>query len=281
MTKPREYVCSCHTLSGVMPGGPVASRHAFASRVEACAAAGYAGMCLHFRDYFQQRQAGFGDAELRAILDGGGIHDVSIEFLTDWFMEGEAGETARRNEAIAFQAAKAFGAKVLNVGPDLGGRDIPAQIMRERFAALCGRAEDHGLSIALELVAWGNVCDVDTALSIIDGVPNAGLVIDSWHIFRAGVPLSDLKRIPADRVLCVQVNDADAEPSGTLSADTMNRKLCGQGAFDLKAFVQTLDDMGVDLPLSVEIISPEQAARELQDAASSSIASARRCFELP
>ena len=99
------------------------------------------------------------------------------------------------------------------------------------------------------------------------------------HIFRAGVPLGDLKRIPADRVLCVQVNDAEAEPSGTLADDTMNRKLCGLGAFDLNAFVGTLDVMGVQVPLSVEIISPQQSERELKDAAAVSLLSARRCFD--
>ncbi|PWK73886.1 sugar phosphate isomerase/epimerase [Aminobacter sp. AP02] len=238
-------------------------------------------MCLHFRDYAEQRHAGMSDAELRTVLNINGMKHVSIEFLTDWFMDGEAGEIARRNEAIAFQAANAFGANVLNVGPDLAGRDIPIEIMRERFAALCGRAAIHGIAIALELVAWGNVREVDTALLMIDGVPNAGLVIDSWHIFRANVPLHHLKRIPAERVLCVQVNDAEAEPAGMLATDTMCRKLCGQGAFDLSAFVETLDAMGVQLPLSVEIISPEQSKRDLPEAASVSLASARRCFDLP
>ena len=279
MTNPREYICSSHTISGVAPGGAAASRHSFSARVEACAAAGYTGMCLHFRDYFEQGQVGFGDAELRSVLELNGMKHVSIEFLTDWFMDGEVGETARYNEAIAFQAAIAFGAKVLNVGPDLAGRGIPIQIMRERFAALCARAAQHDIAIALELVAWGNVRDVDMALEIIDGIPNAGLVIDVWHVFRGGVPLCDLKRIPANRVLCVQVNDAAAEPTGTLATDTMNRKLCGQGALDLKAFVRTLDDVGVQVPLSVEIISPEQSSRELQMAAAVSLSGARGCFD--
>lgn len=280
MTKRREYICSSHTISGVMPGGSVASRHGFSARVQACAAAGYTGICVHFRDYFDQHKAGFGDAELRSVLDLNGMKNVSVEFLTDWFMDDEEGETARCNEAIAFQAANALGARVLNVGPDLLGRGIPIEVMRKRFAALCKRAAHHDIAIALELVAWGNVRDVNTALLMIDGLPSAGLVIDAWHIFRAGVPLGDLKRIPADRVLCVQVNDATAVPTGPLATDTMNRKLCGQGDFDLKGFVDTLDDLGVQVPLSVEIISPEQAARELQIAAAISLSSASRCFDM-
>ncbi|BBD37880.1 sugar phosphate isomerase/epimerase [Aminobacter sp. NyZ550] len=276
--KTREYVCSSHTISGVMPGNPVASRHGFAERVEACAAAGYTGMCLHFRDYAEQRARGFGDGELRAILDAHGMKHVSVEFLTDWFMDGEAGLISRRNEETAFRAAAAFGAKVINVGPDLGERGISLETMQRKFRDLCGRAVEHGLSIALELVAWGNVRDVDTALAIIGDIPNAGLVIDSWHVFRAGVPLADLRRIAANRILCVQVNDAGKVPVGQRSAETMNRSLCGQGAFDLSAFAATLDDMGVAAPFSVEVISPELAALGRNEAAKISFDTARDCF---
>jgi sugar phosphate isomerase/epimerase len=276
--KTREYVCSSHTISGVMPGNPVASRHGFAERVEACAAAGYTGMCLHFRDYAEQRARGFGDGELRAILDAHGMKHVSVEFLTDWFMDGEAGLISRRNEETAFRAAAAFGAKVINVGPDLGERGISLETMQRKFRDLCGRAVEHGLSIALELVAWGNVRDVDTALAIIGDIPNAGLVIDSWHVFRAGVPLADLRRIAANRILCVQVNDAGKVPVGQRSAETMNRSLCGQGAFDLTAFAATLDDMGVAAPFSVEVISPELAALGRNEAAKISFDTARDCF---
>ncbi|AMS42607.1 sugar phosphate isomerase/epimerase family protein [Aminobacter aminovorans] len=276
--KTREYVCSSHTISGVMPGNPVASRHGFAERVEACAAAGYTGMCLHFRDYAEQRARGFGDGELRAILDAHGMKHVSVEFLTDWFMDGEAGLISRRNEETAFRAAAAFGAKVINVGPDLGERGISLETMQRKFRDLCGRAVEHGHSIALELVAWGNVRDVDTALAIIGDIPNAGLVIDSWHVFRAGVPLADLKRIAANRILCVQVNDAGKVPVGQRSAETMNRSLCGQGAFDLSAFAATLDDMGVAAPFSVEVISPELAALGRNEAAKISFDTARDCF---
>ncbi|MBB6465240.1 sugar phosphate isomerase/epimerase [Aminobacter lissarensis] len=276
--KSREYICSSHTVSGVMPGGPVASRHGFGERVEACAAAGFTGMCLHFRDYAEQRARGFGDGELRAILDVHGIKHVSVEFLTDWFMDAEAGLASRRNEETAFRAAAAFGAKVVNVGPDLGERGISLGTMQDKFRDLCSRAAENDFTIALELVAWGNVRDVDTALAIIGDIPNAGLVIDSWHIFRAGVPLGDLGRIPADKVLCVQVNDADEVPAGQLSTETMNRKLCGQGGFDLAGFAATLEATGVSVPFSVEVISPDLAALCLSEAASTSFDTASTCF---
>jgi sugar phosphate isomerase/epimerase len=147
--------------------------------------------------------------------------------------------------------------------------------MVAHFGALCARAADEGLSIALEIVPWSNVPDVVTALDFMEPA-NAGLVIDCWHIFRGGFALSELKRIPAERVLCVQVNDADAQPSGPLAEDTLRRRLCGDGVFDLVGFAAALDGAGADVPFSVEIISPEIAALPAPEAARMSIAAARR-----
>ncbi len=274
-----ELICSSHTISGVLPGGPVPSRHRFEDRIAACASAGYTGMCLHFKDYRALRSAGYGDERLREILLDRGMEDISLEFLGDWFLEGEAGEQARLDEATAYDAARAYGAQSLNVGSDFQERRIPHRTMRARFRALCNRAGEHGLKVALEIVPWSDVRDVDTALSMIDGIGNAGLVIDSWHIFRGGIALAELERIPGDRILSIQVNDADARVRGTLAEDTMHRKPCGEGVFDLEGFIASLERTGASVPLSVEIISPEFAALDLTRACELSWAGARQLID--
>lgn len=274
----RDLICSSHTISGVLPGGAVISRHSFENRVVAAAEAGYRGLCLHLRDYARERQAGRTDADLERTLRENGMVHVGIEFLTDWFMDGEAGRAAAEYERIAFAAAEAYGASVVNVGSDLQGRGLPFGRLRESFEALCERARGRGMSIALEIVAWSDVPDVGTALGLIHGIPNAGLAIDSWHVFRGGIALEDLARIPPDRILCVQLNDGAGEVAGSLAEDTMCRLLCGEGAFDLAGFIGTLSAIGVSVPFSVEIISPEQAERSLQDAARLSFATARQVW---
>jgi len=47
----------------------------------------------------------------------------------------------------------------------------------------------------------------------------------------------------------------------------MQRRLPGEGAFDLVGFIRLLDNIGVTAPISVEIISPEQQARPVIEAA--------------
>lgn len=257
-----------------MPGGVRASRHAFGDRLRACAEAGYRGLCLHYRDYLEQRRAGVSDEAMRRALSDHDITHVDIEFLSDWFVEGAAEARAREHEAAAFAAARGLGGRIVNVGGDLNGYGASREQMIARFGALCQRAGEQGLQIALEIVAWGNVADVETALAVIADHPNAGVVIDCWHIFRGGVPLADLARIPADRTYGVQINDATAKPVAPLPEDTRRRLPCGQGAFDLMSFLSTLERMGVERPVSVELINEEFAALPVETAARISFESA-------
>lgn len=96
MAIPDRILCSSHTVSGVMPGDPAVTRHRFEDRIAACAQAGYGGMCLHFRDYRQLRAAGYDDGRLRDVLQGSRMTDVSLEFLTDWFLTGTEAEEIER-----------------------------------------------------------------------------------------------------------------------------------------------------------------------------------------
>lgn len=223
-------------------------------------------MCLHFRDYAEQIAAGATDADLAAILADNGMVENSVEFLRDWF---EPSATAQANEDLAFRAAACFGAKFISVGADLDGRNIRVAAMGNQFARLCEKADDRGVAIALEIVAWSNVCDVDSALELLAFCPqdNAGLMIDAWHVFRGGISLSELKRLRAEQILCIQLNDAAQTVMHPLSFDTQNRKFCGEGDLDLGAFLATLAQIGGAAPLSVEVIAPEVAQLPLQEAA--------------
>jgi len=128
------------------------------------------------------------------------------------------------------------------------------------------------MSIALEFVPWSDVPDVEAAMDFMEP-SNAGLVVDSWHVFRGSTTLAQLEKIPAEKVLCIQVNDA-GPTRGPLAEDTQHRLFCSEGEFDLPAFVASVRKTGAYIPLSVEIISPELAAMPLDEAARRSFAGA-------
>jgi sugar phosphate isomerase/epimerase len=87
--------------------------------------------------------------------------------------------------------------------------------------------------------------------------------------FYSGTPDADLLRsLPAEHVVAVQLDDADPDVVGPLFEDTMfRRRLPGEGAFDLTSLIGTLDGIGVAGPYSVEIMSSEEQARPVRDAA--------------
>lgn len=63
--------------------------------------------------------------------------------------------------------------------------------------------------------------------------------------------------MPLPYIVGVELNDADAEPVGTLFDDTVNRRrLCGEGAFDLVGIIAALRAAGWDGPWGVEISVP-------------------------
>jgi sugar phosphate isomerase/epimerase len=262
-----DLIASHYTLAGAGVGEPV--RFSFAERVAAAAAAGFAGIGVLAEDYAACRASGLSDADLRAILDAHGVRVVELEFLFGWARADERQAWARRTEDRLHAIADVLGARHLNVGDiDPAGDLPPLDVVAERFAALCDRAATHGLLVAIEFLPWTDIPDVRTAWEIARraGRRNGGLLVDAWHYFRGAGNEAALRAVPADAIVAVQLDDADAA-SGAPYEDTLRRRLPGEGTFDLVGLVRLLDTMGVDAPVSVEIISPEHAARPASEAA--------------
>jgi sugar phosphate isomerase/epimerase len=87
--------------------------------------------------------------------------------------------------------------------------------------------------------------------------PGVGLLIDAWHVFRAGTALDELRAaLTSEMIFGVELNDAAPDAVGTLFEDTVhNRLLCGEGSFDLDGLITVLRDNGFDGPWGVEILS--------------------------
>ena len=246
-----HLICSSHTISGVMPGSTPASRHSFLDRVQGAAAVGFSGLCLHIRDYAEQAEQGYSDQALRQILQDHGILDLSLEFLTGW----EKGKAAL--EPMAWAAAHAFGIKVLSVGAPPKSEDHPE--LPAAFGALCERAAEHGVQIGLEITPWSHAYDLPSAQRLLQCHPDAGLILDSWHIFRGAVPLEDIARLDPEKILQIQINDAGLDDQRPLMEQTMDRLAIGQGVFALEDFLTACLANGCTAPVAVEVISPHQA----------------------
>ena len=249
----------------------------FRTRVEAAQRAGYRGIGLMHSDLVKVRRT-YDFATMRSILADHGMVHVEVEFLVGW-LEDDSTSTAVLDELC--EAATALGARHLKAGPDMQARTWPLDHMITRFSALCDRARQAGTAIALEIMPWTNLRTIDEGLAVVAGADaaNGGLLLDIWHLARAGVAYSDIAKIPLRYLRHVELDDADAEVIGTLLEDTLDRRrLCGSGALDIPAFVQAVQATGYSGPYGVEIISLEHRRRPMEEAARLSFDSARAQF---
>ena len=241
----------------------------FEERVRAAAEAGFAAMGLYIGDYERLRAEGASDADLRAVLGHYGMRVVEIEALRGWTATGPQRDAYLQTEKRVFTMSDALGPghHVQVIGPYAGTLDDAAQA----FAGVCDRAAEHGLAAAIEfLPEMTNIPDAATAMQIVTraGRANGGICLDSWHHFRGADDDDMLRAIPAEAIFAVQFDDG---PRQRVDPDyytdcTLHREVPGDGDFDLAGFLRLLAEMGVRLPLSVEVMSAklhDQTAGEI------------------
>ena len=244
-------------------------------RVEAAAAAGFTGFGLLSAD-LPAAEAKYGLDGIRSMLDDNGIVDLELEGIPYWWDAARQDDTARRD---VLRAAAALGARHVKVTPD--GEDEPWDPghWAARFAELAAHANDAGTRLGIEFFPWSNVKTLRDGLTLVEAAGNdtAGVVIDAWHVERAGTPVADLAAVPLHRIVGVELNDADAEVIGTLYEDTVHRRrYCGEGTFDLPGLVAALRAAGWTGPWGVEILSVEHRSLPVRDALRRAADSARR-----
>ncbi|WUI00724.1 sugar phosphate isomerase/epimerase [Spirillospora sp. NBC_00431] len=237
-------------------------RDTFEERVTAVASVGSTGMGMATKeldDLLRTRAP----EDLRAILDAHGVRIGELEILFGWQADAGSEEavTGQVSEKAVFHYAEVFGAtrvKTLAVmTPD--AEVPPLDVLTERFAAMCDRAAGHGLTVAVEPVAFLPRFDHALAAAMVMGAerPNGGLLLDSWQTFRDPTGLDALDRVEARHITHVELADGHATPEGSVQEDCFHSRLLpGEGDFDLAGFVRTLDAKGVDVDdLSVEVLS--------------------------
>ena len=135
-----------------------------------------------------------------------------------------------------------------------------------RLRACCEVLGAHGVRLAIEWVGTptlrtGKVpflWTAEHAVALCDaiGLPNAGLLVDSWHWYTTGGSPADLERVPAARIVHVHVNDAPERPVDE-QLDNVRLLPGASGVIDLVSMLRTLERKGYDGYLSIETFSQE------------------------
>jgi sugar phosphate isomerase/epimerase len=265
--------------SGTLPRGTT-----FLDRLRVASAAGFQGISLWGRDYRAARSEGHGDADLRSMVDDHGLAVAELDPAWWWTPggrdihippEADPVDIFRYDEAELMRIADLFGARSINAADVLGGSWSIEQ-GAAGFADLCDRAAEHGLLVHLEWLAWSKVPDLDTALEIVALADrwNGGINVDTWHCARTATTTAQLRLVPGERVMAVQINDGPVVAEDNLVDATLHHRLLpGQGELDLVGYLGALKETGTRAPIGVEVFSddlhalgPDAAARLAADA---------------
>ncbi|MFC9362269.1 sugar phosphate isomerase/epimerase family protein [Rhodococcus sp. NPDC057014] len=278
-----ELIATCWTSAGdIAPlQAPELSPFAIEDRVAAVARTGWAGIGLS-QDDLAQIRSGIGFPALRQLIADAGLRYTEVELLNHWWIpKGEPSDSYAIRELL-FEAAEQLGATHLKIATAFGD---PVESIDELVAPLWQLAEqaaERGIRLALEPLPFSMISSIPMGADLVRAVnhPACGLIVDTWHVFRAGTSLDELREaLDSKIVFAVEIDDADEHVEGTLFEDTINtRRLCGTGTFDLAGFIATMEDIGYSGPYGVEIISREHRALPLDDALEQAHRTAVDCF---
>jgi len=262
-----ELLASYWTISGGLPHTDREySPYDFKDRVEAVARAGFRGMGIWHSDLDRVREK-YSLREMKQILDDNGIRHVELEFLGDWFLDGERKKQSDIRKQKLFEAAEVLRAYHVKVGDFYQEKCTPERLV-ESFAALCREAADHGTKIGFELMPFAMIRTLDESLAMVRGAgqPNGGIAFDMWHIAKLGIPYEELARVPRQHVISVELNDGTFQCPWSLHEDTINhRRFCGEGEFDVRGFIGAMQKTGYQGPWGIEVLSEELRKQPLAE----------------
>jgi sugar phosphate isomerase/epimerase len=238
----------------------------FQDRVVAAANAGFKGIGIWHADLehiLEKRSL----KEMKRILDDNGIKYLELEFLTDWFLEGEQKKQSDIRKKMLLTAAEALGARHIKVG-DFLRQTTPMPHLIESFAALCAEGAEHGTRILFELMPFAMIATLQAALEMVEGAnaENGGIVFDLWHLAKLGISYDEVASVPTRYIMGVELNDGTFKAPWSLHEDTINhRRLCGEGEFDVKGFINCLHKTGYRGPWGIEVLSQELRQKTLHE----------------
>jgi sugar phosphate isomerase/epimerase len=213
---------------------------------------------------------GIGFDALHVLISDAGLHHVEIELLERWWIpRGKPGHTCAVRDLL-FEAADALAPVQIKIGSESGPATADPLALAAPLRDLAEQASAHGTRVAIETMPFSAIATVPIGAEIVSaaGHPAAGLLVDAWHVFRAGTTLGQLRgALRPEMIFGVELDDAAVDVVGTLFEDTVDRRLfCGDGVFDLTGLVRVLRDLGFDGPWGVEILSTSYRALPMAQA---------------
>ena len=279
---PPELLASYWTICGAAEPHSAREYSPFSLRNRAVSAsrAGFTGMGFWHADVAHLRGQ-HSLPEMKRILDDNGIRHVELEFLVDWFTDGEKRRASDATRRMLLETAAGVGARHIKVG-DFFKTPAPMARLIDEFAKLCGEAREHGTRIVFEFMPFSRIESLAEMIELATGAaqPNGGICVDLWHVVKLGIPFEAVAAIPKPYLMSVELNDGWREtPPGMdlVTETTCHRFFCGEGEFDVRGFVNRVRGM-YDGPWGIEALNKAQRAWPLDELTTRAFATTRSMF---
>ncbi len=164
-----------------------------------------------------------------------------------------------RRAAAKFRLMSRLGMDTILVCSNVATASIDDDGLRaEQLAALAALAQDHGVKVAYEALAWGKyVNDYEHAHRLVEAVdhPNLGTCLDSFHILSRDWDTARIESFNPEKIFFVQVADAPKLSMDVLSWSRHHRVFPGEGQFELAKFLGHVVRAGYTGPVSLEVFN--------------------------
>lgn len=201
--------------------------------------------------------------ELSRVMAGEGITLYDIETVV---IDAELDPSSL---LPALDAAAQLGAKRVNTCADLFD-ELP-----ETFARICALADERGLGVDIECMAWRGINTPQACLTLIEnsGAANVGYLVDTLHHSRCGGHPNDISSWDPKRIVSAQICDAPlTAPQGKSALITEargGRLLPGDGGLALSQIIAALPQntvISVELPSATDSRPAPERARAIYQA---------------
>jgi sugar phosphate isomerase/epimerase len=229
---------------------------------------GYAAIELWHDEIDEHLAQGGTLDDLKKALSDHGLAVPTTIYLAGWF-ESTGDEHAKAVDECKrrMEQAVELGAPYVIGGPPGGGADY--DLGARNYRELLEIGNEMGVKPAMEFLGFVEQLNtIEDALEVMEksGHPDATTVIDPFHIFRGGGTVESIAKLSADQIAVSHFNDVVDDPPREQQHDK-DRVMPGDGVFDLKRYVELLDQIGYDRFLSLELFREDLWAQDPREVA--------------
>lgn len=231
---------------------------------EAASKAGFSGITMLPNIFSGALESGLSEQDMRAILDDNGLRITEMDPFCAW-LPTRLPETEMESffysfdEDYFYRMHDALGANSLNLiqpSPDFVEKDKVV----EALVGVSQRAAARGLDVSIEYLRWCPINSLDAAMELVVAAdqPNLGVNIDTWHHFRTGGTVEQIRNINPAYVKAMQFNDVEETAWENVKEETsLGRKMPGEGFSNSVEVARAFWEAGVRVPLNVEVFNAE------------------------